>query len=80
MSDSLSYRGITLSNSMYKFYSSVTNDILSKWVENSAIRVDEQNASRKKRSAIGHLSSVTCTKLIETRKKLKRSTYVLLLI
>ena len=73
MRDPLSYRGITLSNSMYKLYSSVINDRLSKWVENSDILVDEQNGFRKKRSTIDHLSSVT--NLIETRKKLKRSTF-----
>ena len=57
---------------MYKLYSSVINDRLSKWVENSDRFVDEQNEVRKKRNYIDYLSSVT--NLIETRKKLKRST------
>ena len=66
MRDPLSYRGITLSNSMYKLYSSVINDRPSKWVENSDILVDEQSGFRKQRSTIDHLSSVT--NLIETLK------------
>ena len=44
----LSYRGITFSNSMHKLYSSVINDRLIKWVENSDILVDEPNGLRKK--------------------------------
>ena len=60
-------------NSMHKFYSSVINDRLSKWVENGDMLVDEQNGFRKKRSTIDHLSSVT--NLVETRKKLNRSTF-----
>ena len=55
MRDPLYNRGITLSISMYKLYSSVVNDRLSKLVENSDILVDEQNGFRKKRSTIDHL-------------------------
>ena len=47
MRDPLSYRGITLSNSMYKMYRSVINDRLSEWVENSDILVDKQNGFKK---------------------------------
>ena len=47
MRDPLSCRGIKLSNSMYKFYSSVIYVRLSKWVENSDILVDEQNGFMK---------------------------------
>ena len=53
---------------MHKLYSSVINDRLI-----SDILVDEHNGLRKKRSTIDHLSSVT--NLIETRKKLKWSTF-----
>ena len=70
--DPLSYRGIVLS--MYKLYSSVINNRLSKWVENSDILVDEQNGFRKKQSTIDYLSSLT--NLIETRNKL----YIVLLL
>ena len=73
----LPYNGITLSISMYKLYSLDINDRQSKWVENSDIFVDEKNGVRKKRSTIDHLSSVT--NLIETRKKLKRSTFCALI-
>ena len=73
MRDPLSYRGITLANTMYKLYSFIINDRLSKWVESNDKIVDEQNGFRKKRSTIDHLSSLTG--LIDTRKKLKQSTF-----
>jgi len=71
--DPLSYRGITLTNIMYKLYSYIINERLNKWVETNEKIIDEQNGFRKNRSTIDHLSSFTC--LIETRKKLKQSTF-----
>ena len=67
MKDHLSYRGITLSNSMYKLYRSVINDSLSKWVEDSDMLADKQNRFRNKTSTIDHLLFVNI--IIETRKK-----------
>ena len=72
-SDPLSYIGITLSNSIYKLYSSVINDRLSKWLVNSDILVDEQNRFRNKRNTYDDLSSLI--NLIEARRKLKRSIF-----
>ena len=58
--------GITLSNSMYKLYSSVINDRLSKWLVNSGILVNEGNRFMNKRSTFDYLSSFI--NLIETRE------------
>ena len=71
--DPLSYRGISLSASMYKLYSSLLNNRLSVWSENNDKIVDEQNGFRKKRRTIDQLSSLT--NIIDTRKKLKLSTF-----
>ena len=58
---------------MYKLYSSIINNRLTIWSENNNKIVDEQNGFRKKRSTIDQLSSLT--NIIDTRKKLKRSTF-----
>ncbi|XP_045215299.2 uncharacterized protein LOC123565496 [Mercenaria mercenaria] len=71
--DPMSYRGISLSPTVYKLYSSVLSDTLSLWAESNEKLVDEQNGFRKKRSTVDHLSSVT--NLIETRIKHKMSTF-----
>ena len=71
--DPLSYRGIALASSVYKIYCSVINERLSRWVEDNDKVTDEQNGFRRKRSTIDHVSSLTS--LIETRKKLKKSTF-----
>ena len=63
----------TLANTMYKLYSSVLNNRLYKWVESNNKVVDEQNGFRRNRSTIDHLCSFTS--LIDTRKKLKQSTF-----
>ena len=71
--DPLSYRGIALSCSMYKLYSSILNDRISQWSEDNDVIVDEQNGFRKNRSTNDHLSSLT--NIIETRKRLRQSTF-----
>ena len=71
--DPLSYRGITLANSMYKLYCHILNARLTEWAEKNKIVADEQNGFRKNRSTIDHLSSLTG--IIDTRKKLKLPTF-----
>ena len=71
--DPLSYRGIALASSIYKVYCTVINDRLTKWAESRDVITDEQNGFRKKRSTIDHISSLTS--IIDTRKKLKLSTF-----
>ena len=71
--DPLSYRGIALASSVYKLYCSVINERLTKWAESKNIITDEQNGFRKKRSTTDHISSLTS--IIDTRKKLKMSTF-----
>ena len=71
--DPLSYRGIALASSIYKAYCTVLNDLLTKWAESRDVITDEQNGFRKKRSTIDHISSLTS--IIDTRKKLKLSTF-----
>lgn len=44
--DPLSYRGITLANSMYKIYCHVLNERLTKWVEANHVILDNQNGFR----------------------------------
>ncbi|XP_053374612.1 uncharacterized protein LOC128547041 [Mercenaria mercenaria] len=66
----LSYKGISLSCSVYKLYCYILNDRLGTWAENENIVVDEQNGLRKKRSTIDHLS--TLTNIIGTRNKHKQ--------
>ena len=63
----LSYRGISLSNSMYKLYCSVLNNRLSKWAEENAKIVNQQNGFRKGHNTIDHLASLT--NIIESREK-----------
>ena len=45
--DPLSYRGITLTTSVYKLYCSILNTRLSKWEEEYSILADNQNGFRK---------------------------------
>lgn len=71
--DPLSYRGIALASAVYKLYCSVINERLTKWAESRHIIADEQNGFRKKRSTTDHISSLTS--IIDTRKKLKQSTF-----
>ena len=71
--DLLSYRGIILVSSMYNMYSAVLNNRLSKWAEHNNKLADEQNGIRKTRRTIDQLTSLT--NIIDTRKKLKLSTF-----
>jgi hypothetical protein len=71
--DPLSYRGLSLSCTMYKIYCTILNNRLSKWAESNNILSDEQNGFRKGRSTIDHVSSLT--NIVETRKKQKLSTF-----
>ena len=67
------YRGIALASSLYKVYYTVINDRLTKWAESRDVITYEQNSFRKKRSTIDYISSLTS--IIDTRKKLKLSTF-----
>ena len=58
---------------MYKLYSAILNNRITLWSDNNDKIVDEQNGFRKKRSTIDQVSSLT--NIIETRKKLKQSTF-----
>jgi hypothetical protein len=60
------YRGLTLASAIYKLYCGILNTRLSTWAEAEGLLVDEQNAFRKGRSTIDHLS--TLTNIIEHRK------------
>ena len=70
----LNYRGISLAPACYKLYCGVLNVRLETWVTENNILHDEQNGFRKSRSTIDHLSSVTS--IIETRKAMKKDTFV----
>ena len=67
-------RGITLGSAVCKLYCSVLNARLTVFEERCGIIGDEQNGFCKHRSCSDHLSALTT--IIETRKCLKRSTYV----
>ena len=69
----LNYRGITLTSATYKLFCSVIHNRVTEWAELNNIIADEQNGFRKKRSCIDHIS--TLTTIIDTRKKLKKSTF-----
>ena len=71
--DPLTYRGIALASSVYKIYCAVLNNRLNLWVENNDKLEDEQCGFRKRRSTIDQLLALT--NLVDTRKKLKQSTF-----
>ena len=71
--DPLSYRGFALASSVYKIYCAVLNNRLHFWVENNDKLEDEQCGFRKRRSTIDQLLAIT--NLVDTRKKLKQSTF-----
>ena len=71
--DPLSYRGITLTSSVYKLYCIILNARLSKWEAEHCILGDNQNGFRKSSSTIDHLASLTS--IIETRKLRKKDTF-----
>ena len=71
--DPLSYRGISLASAMYKIYASILNARLTHWSEDNNVLADEQGGFRRKRSTVDQISTVV--NLIDTRKKLKKSTF-----
>ena len=71
--DPLSYRGIAITPVVYKVYCSLLNDRIKTWSEDNKLIFEGQNGFRKGRSTIDHISSLT--QIIETRKKLKLSTF-----
>ena len=71
--DPLSYRGISITPVVYKVYCSLLNDRVMAWSEHNNLIYEGQNGFRKGRSTIDHISSLT--QIIETRKKLKMSTF-----
>ena len=73
--DPLKYRGISLACSVYKIYCGILNARLSTWAEENDVLHDSQNGFRKSRSCIDHISSLY--NILDTRRKLKQSTYVL---
>ncbi len=72
--DPLSYRGIALAPVSYKLYCSVLNDRLTTWAEYNEILNDKQNGFRRGRSTVDHIGSLTS--IIETRKLMRKPTYV----
>ena len=70
----LNYRGISLAPACYKLYCGVLNSRLETFVDEKNLLSDEQNGFRKSRSTLDHLS--TLTSLIETRKAMKKDTFV----
>lgn len=73
--DPLAYRGITLAPAVYKLYCNVLNNRLVKWAERNDHLTDNQNGFRKKHSCLDHLGILSL--IIDTRRKLKQSTYAL---
>ena len=71
--DTLNYRGITLTSSVYKLYCIILNNRLSNWETENAVIADNQNGFRKQRSTIDHISSITS--IIETRKLHNKDTF-----
>jgi hypothetical protein len=71
--DPMSYRGITLTSVAYKVYCSVLNRRLTNWAEDHSVITDHQNGFRKGRSTIDSIS--TLTNMVETRKRLGKSTF-----
>ena len=58
---------------MYKLYCSVLNSRLTSWSDENHKLEDEQNDFRKGKSTTDHISSLM--NIIDTRKKLKKSTF-----
>ncbi len=73
--DSMNDRGITLACSMYKLYCYILNARLVTWSEANGLIADAQNGFRSARNFQDHLNSLT--NIIETRKQMKKSTFVL---
>ena len=71
--DPLSYRGITITPSIYKLYCNVLNNRLMKWETENSIIHDAQNGFRKDRSTIDQIRSLTS--IIDSRKLKRQSTF-----
>ena len=65
--DPMNYGGITIACAAYKFYCSVLNNCLTKWVEHNDILCDEQAGFRSGVCTTDHLGNVCY--LVETRMK-----------
>ena len=72
--DPTSYRGITITPSIYKLYCNVLNSRLLRWETENFVIHDSQNGFRKGRSTIDQLISLTS--IIDTRKLKRQSTFV----
>ena len=72
--DSLNYRGIIITSSVYKLYCSILNKRLETWIEVHGIICDKQNGFRAGRSTIDHICSMSY--IVETRLKKKQETHV----
>ena len=70
----LQYRGICLLSTVYKLFSGILNQRITKVADENALFVDEQNSFRKKRSCIDHI--FTLTSIIRNRKAKRLPTYV----
>ena len=70
----MNYRGITVTSAIYKAYCNLLNQRLTVWVESTGKITDFQNGFREKRSTIDHLTTITS--IIENRKAVKKSTFV----
>jgi hypothetical protein len=70
----LNYRGICLSVTISKIYSSILNTRLLEYLETNEKLIDEQNGFRKLRSCVDHLYVLTT--IIRNRKAQSLSTYV----
>ena len=70
--DPLLYGGIAITTVAYKVYCTLLSHRVTTWSEQNSIVYEGQNGFRKGRSTIDYISSLT--NIIETRKKLKKST------
>ena len=71
--DPTSYRGITITPSIYKLYCNVLNRRLLRWETEKSVIHDSQNGFRKSRSTIDQLISLTS--IIDTRKRKRQSMF-----
>ena len=72
-SDPLSYRGITITSSVYKLYCNALNSRLSKWESEHSIIYDSQNGILKERSTKDQILSLKS--IIDTGKLKRQSTF-----
>ena len=70
----LQYRGISLLSTVYKLFSSIINEKITKTAENNDLYADEQNGFRVGRSCEEHV--FTLSSIIRNRKSQHLSTFV----